>query len=502
MKKASRMNRCWTIAWVVGCVAIWNGQPTLAQNVGTDAPSAGVSTPAPLAAPAQTQPTPAPASAQPTDLEAQIQAVLKTASTSEPAEIVRTLGDLLQRDPSKVSVSVKATAYAVLANANERLAQSARENRLDPASERNAQRFIDAAVGNYIKSSQIFVEGSDFTNAELILNQVMKLRPKHPDALLGLARVNAATNRSLQAVEYFRDYFNATSKASGGVYESSLYIEFGRACLNASLWNQALKAFKDAEKSGGGSDELSSLMADAYLGLKKPDLALEEIKKAIARAPYKPQPYSRLAQMLLTKKSYQEAFEAASKSIQIARARMQKEPDNVGNLQEMLTSYDEFIRVCSTILGSDPTQLQVRLMLAQLMQEQASLRQLMTQHQVLGLLRTAPQQDRQNVQLLEKQVILEMTVHYRDVRKTCEALLKLDPNNKVAKEALAALESALATAPAVPSTAPAAPLTTPVIPPTAPVAPATAPATTPAAPSAPLVIPTEPAEPKTEPQVP
>ncbi|MBI4581863.1 MAG: tetratricopeptide repeat protein, partial [Planctomycetes bacterium] len=265
-------------------------------------------------------PATAPAAGGATD--AAIEDVLGKQQRMPPLEIVNRLTELLQGDVSKVSTPVRLSAYSALAAANERLAHEARGNRLDPAAERKAQTWIDAAVDACVKGGKTAFAAADHRAAEQAFNQALSYRPTNSEALIGVARVLAKTNRHLQAIERYQDYIKASGRLAKGALEPELYAEMGDVYVAASLWHQAIRAYNDAIRNGGDTDEVAASLAEAYLGRGgsgDAGLALQQIRKAITKKPSQPLYYAKLAELLLIQRLFPEARDQARLGVEIAR---------------------------------------------------------------------------------------------------------------------------------------------------------------------------------------
>lgn len=375
------------------------------------------------------------------NLEARIKAAIDGLPSMRLAEALRIMQNLLKEDVSKASVSVQMEAYNALAAVNKQLAEDARLDKTNPAAERNAEKYVDDEVGAYVKAGKVALAAGDLNGATTVFTKTLNLRPGSEDALLGMARVYAAGGRYLQAIERFQDYFRATKRGPMGTYEPALYVEMGRVYLAAKLWNQAVKSLKSAVDNGGDTDEVASLLSEAYLGLNKPDTALVQVQKAISKSPTQPLYYSRYALILLMQKTLPKAEEKAAEGLNIARTRFRASPDDLKLMEVMGECYGTYSRILSAILANDPSQTKARLALVACTQEQSDLAQLQSLHKALSIIKMAPGSERNNVELLEKQVLLEKAVRHRDLRKSCERLLGVDPKNKVAKDILAKLGS-------------------------------------------------------------
>jgi len=381
----------------------------------------------------------------------QVEGIVSNLHLMRAGEIRDKLSSLLQRDLADVPGRIKVAGFNALGAANERLAQDARANRLDPAAARKAQEFLDAAVSAYCKAGKAGLEASDLTAADQSYSRALSFRPDYPEAVLGMARVYAASGaRSLQALEHYRRYLDLVGK----VYDPRLYVEIGNAYASANLWHQAIRSFRQAVENGLDTDEVAASLAQCYLALGGDKIAEAEaqLKKAIAKNPLQPRYYGQYAQLLIAGQKLPEACEKVALGIEVARKRLAVSPDAGILLQEMDLCCSTYARALGAVLVNDPRNTKVRLSLAQCLQEQADIAQLLGLQRALAVLRDAPQTDRDGVAVLEGRIHLQQAARQtltnltkqalpypKELKETCERLLRLDPGNELAKQTLAAL---------------------------------------------------------------
>lgn len=375
-------------------------------------------------------------------LESRIERILRNQHTMTPAEVQAELARLLDGDLASVLPSIQVAGFQALAGAHERLAQAARMDQLDPAAERKAQDQIDAAVAAYIKAGRIAGENNDFAGATEAYNRALSYRPNSPEALLGSARVLAnAGGKPLQALERYQDYLKVTSRGTLTVYEPELYVEMGRVYASANLWNQALKSYRQALDNGVDTAEVAALLSSVYMALNKPAQAFEQAEKAIAKDPGQPSYYRVYAELLLGRNAYAEANARATEGIRVARDRLASTPGDQTTLEILNECYGAQIRALQALISVNPSDLESRLALVGALESQAEVFQLLMSHRALSVLRIAPEQDRSSVGLLEAQIRLQQKLHHQDLRATCERLLRIQPDNSLAREVLSSLDA-------------------------------------------------------------
>lgn len=375
-------------------------------------------------------------------LESQIERILRNQHTMTPADVQAELARLLEGDLTGVLPNIQAAGFQALAGAHERLAQAARLDQLDPASERKAQEQLDAAVAAYIKAGTIARENDDFASATEAYNRALSYRPNSPEALLGSARVLANSGgRPLQALERYQDYLKVTSRGTLTVYEPELYVEMGRVYASANLWHQALKSYRQALDNGVDTAEVAALLSSVYMALNKPAEAFEQAEKAIAKNPTQPSYYRVYAELLLGRNAYAEASARAAEGIRVARDRLASTPGDQTTLEILNECYGTQIRALQALISTNPSDLESRLALVDALEGQSEVFQLLMSHRALNVLRIAPEQDRSSVELLEAQIRLQQRLRHKDLKATCERLLRIQPDNSLAREVLSALET-------------------------------------------------------------
>ncbi len=423
--ESARLDRCRNL--VVGLFAALCLVP---------AASAQQSAPAPASAPQASQPS--------LDAAIQVEDILRERYRITPSELVDRLGSLLQGDPPGLTTAMKANAYNAVASANERLAQDASANAAsDPGAQRRADGYITAAVTAYNRAGAAAAAGGDFAVANEAYNQALAHRPADLEALLGIARVHAGSQRYLKAIEAYQDYIKATGRKANAI-DSSLYVELGRVYMGAQLWNQAIRAFQDAILNGRKTDEIAGSLANCYLGLNDMKRAQAEIEFAIEQNKSQPGYYGQLALLLINSSDLPNAAKQAELGVAVARERRRLAPFDRTEVKVLDDALSIYVRTLSRLAGADPNDLNSLLLLSQIIEEQAETRRLLGVHDALNLIRTAPPKLRDLPQLLERQVSLEQKISHPELRSNCERLLRVSPGNETARKILLELDKAKA----------------------------------------------------------
>lgn len=390
----------------------------------------------------ETAPAGQPDAPAPRDIEVRLDQVLADLNRMSPPEIRDKLDPLLKGDLTGIRAASKVAAFHALATAYERLAQDFRINTLDPAAERKKDEALDAAVAAYINAAQAAADAQDYATADQAYGRALMHRPNSGPALLGTARVLAKGKKSLQALERYQDYLKQTGQDKGTIYEPQLYVEMGRVYADASLWHQAMKAYREALRNGVDTDEVAAQLASCHMALGQAEAAFKQAEKAISKNRTQPAYYRLYAELLLQRNAFTEAAQRAAEGIAVAKDRLAKEPGDRTTLSILNDCYGTYVRALEYVVARNPSDLQARLTLVQAMKENLLSVELLTYYAALDRLRNAPVKDREDVALLEERIRLENLVHHKDLRFTCEQLLQIQPANKLARETLAALGSA------------------------------------------------------------
>ncbi|HOJ72331.1 MAG TPA: hypothetical protein PL151_05700 [Phycisphaerae bacterium] len=314
---------------------------------------------------------------------------------------------LLQRDLTSVSAATQVKAFMTLAGLHERQAQALRADRLDPAAEGKAQAQLDAAVAAYVRAAQAAVESTtpDYVTADYAYGRALSFRPNLPAALLGSARLYAATgSKPMLAVERFQQYIQAIKPSRP---DPEIHIEIGKVYASANLWNQALKSFNEARASGSMSDEIDASLAGCYMALNRPKDALEHAKRALIRNPNQPAHYRLNAQLQLGAGETSKACETAAEGIGVARRLLTDHAEDARVLSALSECYAVYVQALDAVLRKDPSDLKARLAMTQAMRGQLEVSRLLAAQRALAILRSASPEHLQDPQLQAEQRKLE-----------------------------------------------------------------------------------------------
>lgn len=410
----------------------------------------------PVALAQDSAPAPAPTPGTAAEVNRNLEDVLGRLSQLTPAQIQEELEPLLSGNLDGVLTSAQTRGLAALAGAYERLAQDKLGDGSDPAAKRNADGLIDQAVVVLLRLGDTYRKDKQPNHPAAIqtYNRVLSHRPDLPAALQGLARTYSDQGRPLIALENYESYIKAAKKDRVAI-DPTIYAETGKVYASANLWNQAMKSYREAEKAytdadkkGAPGAELYGLMAEALLqvGARSPnktDEAFGYADKAVQAEPGNPLHYARYAGLLLEAAKPDDRRKALALSqagIEVARQRLQAEPDNQEVLDALSRCYAIYTRIASTLLEAEPQNEEYRLAIVKAIRAQSEIATRRASLQAISILDQGMAGGTASVALLQEMILLQKVVQSKDLEATCHKLLKLDENNALAKETLAALK--------------------------------------------------------------
>ena len=174
-------------------------------------------------------------------------------------------------------------ALSTLAFAYERSAEQLRSEGSGTQSTAQADRFIDQAVDVYLTAGGVAIDQDQLSVAEQFYDRILLHRPGSAKALLGLARIYAATDRHLQAVDRYRDYLASPE----GKNDAKAYIELAELYLDGTHWRLAMDLLARAQKIQPDDPDVDMMLARAYQNGNQMADAMESAKKAKDKAPDK-----------------------------------------------------------------------------------------------------------------------------------------------------------------------------------------------------------------------
>ncbi|MDM8007765.1 MAG: tetratricopeptide repeat protein [Phycisphaerae bacterium] len=399
-------------------------------------------------------------------------------SSSELIELARRLAQSRRwQDAEKILTEVirqeprNLAAYQLAAQVYEIQASAVRADASIPDAAEKSNTLIDQAVKTYTEyAGPLALEMGDIATAEEIYRTVLRdeRHRYNPRALLGIARVMRAKG-SMEAIDRYKTYVNPRV-CEDGAKDAQAHLELGRLYYERRYFNQAVSTLEKARSLDPENAEILLELARAYQDTAFRPKALAVAEDAVRKDPGNPAYRSFYAQMLLAQSGAQQTgssmsaenrrlFDAARTEIdgavRLARAGVQNAPVDMMRLRVLLGCFQVQQQILSVAAGIDPGDVRVVVELARCRQEITAVQHTMQLHGVLSDLKRAPPAARADRAYLELLADLQFRVHLvQEAEETCKELLKLDPDNGLAKAILEQVASAGATSQPGPGTAP------------------------------------------------
>ncbi len=301
-----------------------------------------------------------------------------------------------------------------------------------------ADRYKQATVGTYLAAAELARQEKNYVPAEAFLNKVRLYRPTDVAAKLSLARVMGATERTLQAIELYRDYL----KSPEGKNDSEAWLELGKL-YRGSFKGLAVTTLEEAARLNPDNPAVYLALAKTYLDGGRLAKAVEVADTAVNKAEGAPADWreenlvheyvNNLAMTLLAADEQDRADRQSQRAVDLARKALNKSPDSVAPLRALVAYYDTRQWVLRSLLADDPENTGRLIKMARAKQEQAEARHALALHDALAWLPETEGTSRDDIKLLEIRAELQYKVHkLEEAAETCRLLLKLDPKNSVA----------------------------------------------------------------------
>jgi len=375
------------------------------------------------------------------------------------------LTEVIRQEPGNLA------AYQLVAQVYEIQASAVRADTSIPDAADKSNKLIDQAVKTYTEyAGPLALQMGDTATAEEIYRTVLR-NERHrynPQAMLGIARTLRAKG-SMEAIDRYKAYVNPRI-CETGAKDAQAHLELGTLFYERRYLNQAVSTLEKARSLDPENAEILLQLATAYQDTPFRPKALAVAEEAVRKDPGNPAYRSVYAQMLFAQSVSQKAgevmseenrrmFEAARTqvdgAVQLARAGVQDGPADMGRLRVLLGCFQAQQRILTAAAGVNPGDVGVVVQLARCRQELAAVQHTLQLHGVLNDLRRAPSAARADRTYLETLADLQLRLQMmREASETCEELLKLDPNNAVAKQILARVAGAGAASRPAPGTAP------------------------------------------------
>jgi tetratricopeptide (TPR) repeat protein len=307
-------------------------------------------------------------------------------------------------------------------------------------------------VQAYLKLATTLRARKEYKTAEEAYIKVLNLRPSHPQGQLGLAQVQAASNRELNAIARYQDYLRnpQVQRDTDALFNANL--ELGQVFRRARMFGQAIASLQAAQRLNPESSAVFLELARAYTDTAEYDRARTAAITAVQKAARDPEPYNMLATIQLRTNELESAAATARRSIELARAALQNQSDNLAMLRSLREYYTLYSQILQNRLAREPQNTAVRVDLVRAVQEQATVGHILALHTALDVLRGAPAEVRNDPQFLEVSIeTLQALQRHDEAVRLARQLQQLQPGNAIAARVLeraAARGAASAPAPA------------------------------------------------------
>lgn len=399
-------------------------------------------------------------------------------STTELIELARQLAQAHRwQDAEKILTEVikqeprNLTAYQSAAQMYEVQASAVRADGATPDAAEKSNALIDQAVKTYTEyAGPLALEMGDVATAEEIYRTVLRYERHryNPRALLGIARVLRAKG-SPEAIDRYKMYINPRI-CSDGAKDPQAHLELGRLLYERRYLNQAVSTLETARSLDPENPEILLELARAYQETAFRPKALSVAQEAVKKSPSNPAYRSVYAQILLAQSGVQRKGNAMSdeerrmfnaaraeieEAVRLARAAVQDAPVEMMRLRILLGCFQVQEQLLSIASAMNPGDVRLVVDLARCRQEQSATQHALQLHDVLNDLLRAPPAARGDATYLETLADLQFRVRLvTDAEVTCKQLLKLDPNNAIAKQILERIAGSSGTSPPGPGAAP------------------------------------------------
>ncbi|HSW44276.1 MAG TPA: tetratricopeptide repeat protein [Phycisphaerae bacterium] len=332
-------------------------------------------------------------------------------------------------------------ALSALAYAYERSAERARGGEADAATLAQADRFIEQAVDVYQAAGNQAIDQGRLDVAEPCFNRILLHQPANSKALLGLARIYAATERRIQALDRYKDYLYS----SEGKKDARAHLEVGELYLDGTYWRLAMDQLARARELNPNDPDVDMALARAHQKADRMDEAMAAAKEASRKAPGRAKYHNLLAELHLVRGDGEQASIESLRAIESARKNLNNAPDSTALLKELSQYYGTHEKAFRLLINEGKANPVVRVDLARAIQEHAAVDRMLALREALKVLSDVSGDARDDARLLEELAHVQQALGLSNqVRETCRRLLQVDPNNAAATRILGEIEAASA----------------------------------------------------------
>jgi tetratricopeptide (TPR) repeat protein len=380
-----------------------------------------------------------------------VDATIDLADQAQQNGRLRDAQDLLQPVVEKDHQNIR--AVRMLSGVYERLAQQYKANASSPDDAKLAEDYLQASNNMMLFLAQAMAKGGDERSAEPLLTIILSRPPsksgslgadrfkvwsqRYAQAQLTMAKLLSATDRAAFAIDRYKDFLKNPFAPQDLL--ASANIELAVIYRKSSLPAQAMDALESARKINPENGEVYAEMARVYLDRGDLPRAKQAAGTAVDKSSATAEYHSLLASVLFALRDLNSASESSLRAIKQAREELRDKPDHLPNWTALSKYYKTYQQILQAQVR-EKGELTVRLSLAQAIQESAEVDRSVSVYQAWEVLNSAPEQDKDNVSLLEALARAAADAHkYASAADACQRLLKHDANNAVARKILATL---------------------------------------------------------------
>lgn len=404
---------------------------------------------------------------------------LKAARMERLTDAQKILFAVAKRNPDNIR-ALEALAYVY-----EQRADALRREASEPNAARQADRYIAAAVETYLYAAPKALETGNPQRAEAMYTSALLHQPTNPIAQLGLARVLRDLGQDLQAVERYKAYVDNPQAPADTLAQA--YLELGQVYRRERYLKLAEVALQQGRRRDNLNVDILMELAQLHLDRQEYDEAVELARQAAEQAAGDPAYRNRYVQVLMAHrgremKALRNRFDRLLRSgaeeaaidrvrdqitelagqldqirdeaktvVDLAVTALRERPADQRLLVELSDYYATYRKVLRSILEQDPSRVALRLELVRVIREHSAVVETLNLHDALAVLEQAGDQAQNNIPLLERRAQLEFDVYRReDAAETCRQLLKLEPDNRVARQLLQQMDMPAEAAAATP----------------------------------------------------
>ena|GEM_PF-4705469 len=309
--------------------------------------------------------------------------------------------------------------------------------------EMTLEELVDEAYGDIVTAETHGPDAEDAVKrlAEL-LPAIRRRDPLNDDANFIEGRLKLLLGRAREAIQLIGEHYVKSRKGENDWLAFKL---LGDLYFQSKYYTMARGKYQRAVELSPREPEPYAGLAQTELALARPHKAVEHARQAIDRdnpgtpSERNPKYHATLATALLGDRKPEEAAEAITAAVGLARDRARQDPTNPALLVQ-LDSYIELLeQIIQTLILNFPERAEAYARLARVSQERAQITHLLSFHHILHSLEQGMGQfepDRPPVLLLEKAKLLLAVGNVDEAAEVLTDLLDREPDNAEAQQLL------------------------------------------------------------------